>query len=77
MFAFGVSAQGVALRKASVAKLALVGLLPGVHPLVALEFACFPEALSADGADEVPLARVDVLVSLWTGSTHNYSLTLT
>lgn len=46
------------------AKLALVGFLSGVNPLVALELAGFPEAFGADGAHEVPLACVDVLVSL-------------
>lgn len=46
------------------AKLALVGFLSGVDPLVALELAGLPEAFGADGAHEVPLACVDVLVSL-------------
>lgn len=64
MFAFGVSAKRVALGKACVAKLALVGFLSGVDPLVALELAGLPEAFGADGAHEVPLACVDVLVSL-------------
>lgn len=46
------------------AKLALVGFLSGVDPLVALELTSLPEAFGADGAHEVPLAGVDVLVSL-------------
>lgn len=49
------------------AKLALVGFLSGVDPLVALELTGLPEAFGADGAHEVPLACVDVLVSLWRG----------
>lgn len=64
MLAFGVPPEGVALGKARVAKLALVGLLSGVHPLMALELTCLPEALGTDGAHKVPLACVDVLVSL-------------
>lgn len=46
------------------AKLALVGFLSGVDPLVALELTGLPEAFGADGAHKVPLACVDVLVSL-------------
>lgn len=46
------------------AKLALVGFLPSVNPLMALELAGLPEAFGADGAHKVPLACVDVLVSL-------------
>lgn len=65
MLAFGVPPEGVALGKARVAKLALVGLLSGVHPLMALELTCLPEALGTDGAHKVPLACVDVLVSLF------------
>lgn len=64
MFAFGVSTQGVALGKARVAKLALVGFLSRVHSLMALELTRLPEALRADGTDKVPLACVDVFVSL-------------
>lgn len=64
MFALGVSAQSVALGEACVAKLALVGFLSGVDPLVALELTGFPEAFGADGAHKVPLACMDVLVSL-------------
>lgn len=64
MFAFGVSSQGVALSKARVTKLALVRFLSGVHPLMALELTSLPETLGADGTHKVPLARVDVLVSL-------------
>lgn len=64
MFAFGVSAERVALGEASVAKLALVGFLSGMDPLVALELTGLPEAFGADGAHKVPLACVDVLVSL-------------
>ena len=64
MFAPGVSAEGVALCEARVAQLALVGFLPSVYPLVTLQLTRFPEALGTDGAHEVPLARVDVLVSL-------------
>ena len=64
MFAFGVSSQCVALGKARVAELALVGFLSGVYPLVALELAGLPEAFGTDGAHKVPLACVDVLVSL-------------
>lgn len=64
MFALCVSAQCVALGEACVAKLALVWFLSGVDPLVALELASLPEAFGADWAHEVPLACVDVLVSL-------------
>lgn len=64
VFALGVPAQRVALSKARVAELALVGLLARVDPLVALQLAGLPEAFGADGADKVPLACVDVLVSL-------------
>lgn len=32
---------------------------------MALELTCLPEALGTDGAHKVPLARVDVLVSLF------------
>lgn len=67
MFALGVAAKRVALGEARVAELALVGLLSGVDPLVALELARLPEAFGTDGAHEVPLAGVDVLVSLWDG----------
>lgn len=64
VLALGVPAQRVALGEARVAELALVGLLPGVDPLVALQLARLPEALGTDGAHKVSLARVDVLVSL-------------
>ena len=64
VFALGVPAKRVALGEARVAELALVGLLSSVHPLMALELAGLPEAFGADGAHKVPLARVDVLVSL-------------
>lgn len=64
MFAFGVPPQCVALGKARVAELALVGLLSSVDPLVALELAGLPETFGADGTHKVPLACVDVLVSL-------------
>lgn len=64
VFALGVPAKRVALREAGVAELALVGLLAGVDPLVALELAGLPEAFGTDGAHKVPLAGVDVLVSL-------------
>ena len=48
------------------AKLALVWFLSGVDPLVALELTGLPEAFGADVANKVPLACVDVLVSLLT-----------
>lgn len=64
MFAFGVPPQCVALGKARVAELTLVGLLSSVDPLVALELAGLPETFGADGTHKVPLACVDVLVSL-------------
>lgn len=64
MFASGVSTQGVALGEACVAQRALVGLLSCVYPLMALQLARLPETLGADGAHKVPLARVNVLVSL-------------
>lgn len=64
VLALGVPAERVALGEARVAELALVGLLPGVDPLVPLELAGLPEAFGTDGAHKVPLARVDVLVSL-------------
>lgn len=64
VFALGVPAERVALGEARVAELALVGLLPGVDPLVPLELAGLPEAFGTDGAHKVPLAGVDVLVSL-------------
>lgn len=64
MFALGVSTQCVSFCEARVAELALVGLFPGVYPLVALQLARLSETLSADGTHKVPLARVDVLVSL-------------
>lgn len=64
VLALGVAAERVAFGEARVAELALVGLLPRVDPLMALELAGLPEAFGTDGADEVPLARVDVLVSL-------------
>lgn len=67
MFALGVPAKRVALGEARVAELALVGLLPGVDPLMALELAGLPEAFGTDGAHKVPLAGVDVLVSLQRG----------
>lgn len=67
VLALGVAAQRVALGKARVAELALVGLLARVDPLVALQLARLPETFGADGADKVPLACVDVLVSLWRG----------
>ncbi|TNN81062.1 hypothetical protein EYF80_008718 [Liparis tanakae] len=60
---YGCLRLRVALCKARVAKLALVGFLPGVDPLVALELTGLPEALGADGAHKVPLACVDVLVA--------------
>lgn len=64
MFALCVSAERVALCEARVAKLALVWFLSGVDPLVALELPSLPEAFGADRAHKVPLACVDVLVSL-------------
>lgn len=64
VFALGVAAERVALGEAGVAELALVGLLSGVDPLVALQLAGLPEAFGTDGAHKVPLAGVDVLVSL-------------
>lgn len=64
VLALGVAAKRVALGEARVAELALVGLLPGVDPLMALELAGLPEAFGTDGAHKVPLAGVDVLVSL-------------
>lgn len=64
VLALGVSAQRVALGEARVAQWALVGLLSGVDTLVALELARLPEALGTDRAHIVPLARVDVFVSL-------------
>lgn len=67
VLALGVAAQRVALGKARVAELALVGLLARVDPLVALQLARLPETFGTDGADKVPLASVDVLVSLWRG----------
>lgn len=67
MFALGVPAKRVALGEARVAQLALVGLLSGVDPLVPLQLAGLPEAFGTDGAHEVPLAGVDVLVSLQDG----------
>lgn len=67
VFALGVPAKRVALGEARVAELALVGLLPGVDPLVALQLAGLPEAFGTDGAHKVPLAGVDVLVSLQRG----------
>lgn len=67
VLALGVPAERVALGEARVAELALVGLLPGVDPLVALELARLPEAFGTDGAHKVSLAGVDVLVSLQKG----------
>lgn len=67
VFALGVPAERVALGEARVAELALVGLLSGVDPLVPLQLAGLPEAFGTDGAHEVPLAGVDVLVSLQDG----------
>lgn len=67
VLALGVPAERVALGEARVAELALVGLLPGVDPLVALELARLPEAFGTYGAHKVSLAGVDVLVSLQKG----------
>lgn len=67
MLALSVAAQRVALGKARVAELALVGFLASVDPLVALQLARLPETFGADRADKVPLACVDVLVSLLRG----------
>lgn len=67
VLALGVPAKRVALGEACVAELALVGLLPGVDPLMALELTRLPEAFGTDGAHKVSLAGVDVLVSLQKG----------
>lgn len=46
------------------AELTLVRFLSSVDPLMALQLASLPEAFGADGANKVPLACVDVLMSL-------------
>lgn len=74
VFALGVPAKRVALGEARVAELALVGLLAGVDPLMALELAGLPEAFGTDGAHKVPLAGVDVLVSLQRGKKMSHLL---
>lgn len=74
VFALCVPAQCVSLSKARVAKLALVRFLSSVDPLVALQFASLPEAFGADRAHKVPLACVDVFVSLVRKVGNRYSL---
>lgn len=57
-------AQGVALGEAHVALRALEGLLSRVDPLVPEELPGLAEPLGAYGADEIPLACVDMFVPL-------------